>query len=506
MIQLDGQNLTLADLVAVAGGAAAELAAEGRDAVVRSRAVVDDIVAKGEVVYGVNTGFGNFATVVIPPEKLKQLQYNLIRSHAAGVGPALAERECRALMALRANVLAKGFSGIRLENLEALIDALNKKLHPNIPEQGSVGASGDLAPLAHLTLNLLGEGHAFLEGRKVPAGEALGALGMEPITLEAKEGLAFINGTQVMAAIGGMALWDAFSLCKHADIIAALSLEALQGTRQAFYQKIHEARPHEGQKAAASNLWRLLADSEIMESHKNCGRVQDSYSLRCVPQVHGPARDTLAFVKKTFEIEINSATDNPMVLGDEGRLISGGNFHGESLAMAFDFAAIGVAELANIAERRLERLCNPSLSDLPAFLVKEGGLNSGFMIAHCTAAALVSENKSLCHPASVDSISTSAAKEDHVSMGTIASRQFRDVVRNTRRVLAVELLAAAQGVDFHQGLKPARALIPVMEKLREVVPNWKEDRYMAPDIEAAEALIESGALITAVESVIGELA
>ena len=377
MIVLDGNSLDLDGLVAIAGGAEVGLGEEGRKAVAASRRVVDHIVEKGDVVYGVNTGFGNFASVVIPDEKLTQLQYNLIRSHAAGVGRELDHQSCRALMALRANVLAKGFSGIRPENLEALIGALNAGLHPYIPEQGSVGASGDLAPLAHLALNLLGEGEAMLDGVRKPAEEVLAALKLEPITLEAKEGLAFINGTQVMAAIGGLALAEALSLLKQADIIAGLSIEALRGTRMAFHEKVHAVRPHPGQVASARNLWRLLDDSEIMNSHKDCGRVQDSYSLRCIPQVHGPARDTLDHVKRVFEIEINSATDNPMVFADGNQLISGGNFHGESLAMAFDFASIAVAEVANICERRIERLCNPTLSDLPAFLVPEGGLNSG---------------------------------------------------------------------------------------------------------------------------------
>lgn len=505
-IELTGNDLTLADLIRIGQGSHAALGEQGIVTVDASRAVVDKIIEENEVVYGVNTGFGNFADVVIPEDKLSQLQYNLIRSHAAGVGAPLDHTTCRVLMALRANVLAKGFSGIRRENLQALLNALNAGFHPFIPEQGSVGASGDLAPLAHLTLNLMGEGHAMADGRRVSAAAQLEKHGLKPITLLAKEGLAFINGTQVMAAIGGIALDQALSLLKHADLIAAMSLEALKGSRQAFYQKIHTARAHRGQIQCADNLWRLLADSEIMNSHVNCGKVQDSYSLRCVPQVHGPARDTLAHVLSVFEIEINSATDNPMVLADEGRLISGGNFHGESLAMAFDFAAIAVAELANIAERRIERLCNPDLSGIDAFLVPEGGLNSGFMIAHCTAAALVSENKSLCHPASVDSISTSAAKEDHVSMGTIAARQFREVVTNVRRVLAVELLAAAQGIHLNpDGHKPAKALQKPLALLREKVAPWDTDRYMADDIEAAEALICSGALIEAAEASCGAL-
>ncbi len=505
MVQLDGETLSLENLVDIANGSRAQLPGTAASAIDTSRAVVDDILRREEVVYGVNTGFGNFASVVIPSDKLQQLQYNLIRSHSAGVGSALDARTCRALIALRANVLAKGYSGIRLKNVEALVDALNAGFHPFIPEQGSVGASGDLAPLAHLALNLIGEGQAFEGEQLKPAGDVLRALGLEAIDLEAKEGLALINGTQVMAAIGGLSLWDAWSLAKHADLIGALSLESLMGSRRAFDKRIHQVRPHRGQCESADNLWRLLNESEIMDSHRGCGKVQDSYSLRCMPQVHGPTRDTLTHVQSIFEVEINSATDNPMVFAAENELVSGGNFHGQSLALAFDFAAIAVAELANISERRIERLCNPTLSDLPAFLVADGGLHSGFMIAHCTAASLVSENKSLCHPASVDSISTSAAKEDHVSMGTIAARQFRDVTINSRRVLAIELLAAVQGLEFLKPRKPALALQGVVAKVREVVEPWHEDRYMASDIVAAEELIESGCLLELAAEVCGHI-
>lgn len=505
MIRLNGSDLTLNQVVMLANGEKAELAPQAAESVRRSRRVVENILQRQEVVYGVNTGFGNFASVVIAPDQLNQLQVNLIRSHAAGVGAALDEPTCRALMVLRANVLAKGYSGIRLENLQALIDALNAGFYPFIPEQGSVGASGDLAPLAHLALNLMGEGVAFQQGALVPAGEVLAALGLKPIVLSAKEGLALINGTQVMAAIGARALFHARSLARHADVIGALSLEALKGSRRAFDERIHQTRVHRGQLDSAANLWSLLEQSQIMESHRGCGRVQDSYSLRCMPQVHGPTRDTLDYVLATLEIEVNSATDNPMVFAEQDELISGGNFHGQSLALTFDFAAIAVAELANISERRIERLCNPALSELPAFLVAEGGLHSGFMIAHCTAASLVSENKSLCHPASVDSISTSAAKEDHVSMGTIAARQFRDVVVNTRRVLAIELLAAVQGLEFVKPLQPAKALIGVVDRVRKDVPAWSGDRYMAPDIESAERLIRSGELIELAEAEAGAL-
>ncbi len=505
MHALDGNSMDLERLVEIADGLPVELSPYSVETVKRSREVVDRILRDKDVVYGVNTGFGNFSSVVIPRGKLAQLQVNLIRSHAAGVGADLDLRHCRALMALRANVLSKGFSGIRLECLKALIHALNAGLHPQIPEQGSVGASGDLAPLAHLTLNLMGEGEAYHQGRLRPASDVLAALNLKPIKLQAKEGLAFINGTQVMAAIGGLALNDALSLVKQADIITALSLEALKGSRMAYYEKIHLARPHLGQQRSARNLWRLLEESEIMKSHTDCGKVQDSYSLRCAPQVHGPARDTLDHARRVFDIEINSATDNPMVLSEENRLISGGNFHGESLAMVFDFAAIAMAEVAAISERRIERLCNPDLSGLPAFLVKNGGLHSGFMIAHVTAAALCSENKSLCHPASVDSISTSAAKEDHVSMGTIAARQFRDVVKNVSHVLAIELLAAVQGLHLLKPLKPALPLLPVVQKVADWFEPWDKDRFMAPEIKRAQSLIHSGALIEAVEDQIGSL-
>ena len=504
MISLDGNSLTLEALIKIAGGEAVSLSQTSEEAILKSRKVVDDIIRNEKVVYGVNTGFGNFSSVIIPKDQLDQLQYNLIRSHASGVGNALDLKICRTLMALRANVLAKGYSGIRLKNVKALLEALNANFHPFIPEQGSVGASGDLAPLAHLALGLLGEGRAFLGSEPVTAGEALKAKQLEPITLKAKEGLAFINGTQVMAAIGGMAVAESFALTRHADLISAMSLEALMGSRLAFHERIHEVRPHRGQLDSAKNLWRLLSDSEIMKSHENCGKVQDSYSLRCIPQVHGPVRDTLAHVKKVFEIEINSATDNPMVFAEEKALFSGGNFHGECLAMAFDFAAIAVAELGNISERRIERLCNPTLSGLPAFLVENGGLNSGFMLAHVTAAALVSENKSLCHPASVDSISTSAAKEDHVSMGTIAARQFRDVVVNTRRVLAIELLAANQGLNLLD-LAAAKPLLPALDLVKQQIAPWDKDRYMAKEIEVAEHLIQSGRLLQAAESVIGSM-
>ena len=430
---LDGSHLDLDALEAVARqGRAVGLTAEARDAVGRARRVVEDVVARGDPAYGINTGFGSFADVHIPADRLRELQLNLVRSHAAGVGEPLAEAETRALMLLRANVLAKGFSGIRQETLERLLEMLNRRVHPVIPSQGSVGASGDLAPLAHLALALVGEGLAVHDGRLQPSAAALQAAGLGPVTLEAKEGLALINGTQLMTAVAALALIDAERLVRTADVLGALTLDALQGTDVAFDPRIHAARPHPGQAASARNLLRLLKGSALRESHRDCGKVQDAYSLRCIPQVHGAVRDALAYVGATVGVEMNAATDNPMVFAEADELLSGGNFHGEPVAIASDVLAIAVAELGGISERRIERLVNPALSDLPAFLAREGGVQSGLMLAHVTAAALASENKSLAHPASVDSIPTSANKEDHVSMGAFAARKAARVVANTR--------------------------------------------------------------------------
>ena len=503
---LTGKDLNLKDLIDLGfKNAKVVLSEEAKEKVVKGRQVVDRIVEENRVVYGVTTGFGQFADVVIPKEDVEQLQYNLIRSHAAGVGDYLSEEIARMLMVLRANVLAKGRSGISLEALELLIEMINREVYPLIPEKGSVGASGDLAPLAHLALVLIGEGKARIKDFEGSGKEVLEIVGLKPIRLKAKEGLALINGTQVMTAIGALALYKAKNLIKHADLIGALSLEALKGTRTAFDERIHKERLYKGQKESAENLWNLLQESEIMESHKNCGRVQDAYSLRCMPQVHGPVRDTVEYVSKMLEIEMNSATDNPMVFEEQNELISGGNFHGESVAFLMDFLKIAIAELGNISERRIERLVNPALSQLPAFLVKEGGLNSGFMLAHVTAAALVSENKVLCHPASVDSIPTSANKEDHVSMGTIAARKALEVVSNVETILSIELTAACQGLEFLKPLKPAKALIPVYEKVREIIKPWDKDRYMADDIEKARNLIVKKELLDIVEKQIGKL-
>lgn len=503
---LDGSHLTLEDLEsAAAGRRPVSLAPHARAQVARARAVVDQAVASGSVVYGVTTGFGNFAEVVIPADRIRELQLNLIRSHAAGVGEPLAEAETRAVMLLRANVLAKGMSGVRAETLELLLALLNAGIHPLVPSQGSVGASGDLAPLAHLALALVGEGECRHQGRRQPCAEALRAAGLSPVVLEAKEGLALINGTQVMTALAGLALAEAVRLTRTSDVVGALSLDTLKGTDVAFDPRIHAARPHPGQQASAQNLKKLLAGSPLRESHRGCGKVQDAYSLRCMPQVHGACRDALGFVAGTLAIELNSATDNPMVFAETGELLSGGNFHGEPVAIAADLLAIGCSELGAISERRIERLVNPSLSNLPAFLTRDGGLQSGLMIGHVTAAALASENKVLCHPASVDSIPTSANKEDHVSMGVTAAHKAARVVANVRRILAVEALAACQALEFHRPLATSAPLEAVHRLLRGQIPAYDRDRVLGTDIEAVALMVRGGALVAAAEAVCGTL-
>jgi histidine ammonia-lyase len=503
---LDGNRLTLADLEAVArDGRAVALDPAARDAVTASRAVVDAAVGKGAVVYGVNTGFGNFADVVIAPAQLGLLQLNLVRSHAVGVGDLLDETETRALMLLRANVLAKGMSGVRLETLERLVELLNARIHPAVPSQGSVGASGDLAPLAHLALALVGEGPVRTAGGLEPAADALRRAGLAPVVLEAKEGLALINGTQLMTAVAGLALAEAWRLARTADVAGALTLDALLGTDVAFDARIHAARPHPGQLASAANLRRLLAGSPLRESHRDCGKVQDAYSLRCIPQVHGAARDALSYTTRTVDVEMNAATDNPMVFAETGELLSGGNFHGEPVAMAADVIAIAVAEIGAISERRIERLVNPTLSGLPAFLTNDGGLQSGLMMAHVTAAALASENKAHAHPASVDSIPTSANKEDHVSMGVTAARKAARAVANTRRILAIELVAACQALEFRRPLSTSAALEAVHAQVRETVAAYGRDRSLSAEIEALAARVAQGAFADAAASVCGTL-
>ncbi|XP_032730165.1 histidine ammonia-lyase [Lontra canadensis] len=494
-IALDGDSLTTEDLVNLGKGRyKIKLTPTAEKKVQKSREVIDSIVKEKTVVYGITTGFGKFARTVIPVNKLEELQVNLVRSHSSGVGKPLIPERCRMLLALRINVLAKGYSGISLETLKQVIEVFNASCLPYVPEKGTVGASGDLAPLSHLALGLIGEGRMWSpKSGWADAKYVLEAHGLKPIVLKPKEGLALINGTQMITSLGCEAVERASAIARQADIVAALTLEVLKGTTKAFDTDIHGVRPHRGQIEVAFRFRSLLDSdhhpSEIAESHRFCDRVQDAYTLRCCPQVHGVVNDTIAFVKNIITTELNSATDNPMVFANRGETISGGNFHGEYPAKALDYLAIGVHELAAISERRIERLCNPSLSELPAFLVAEGGLNSGFMIAHCTAAALVSENKVLCHPSSVDSLSTSAATEDHVSMGGWAARKALRVIEHVEQVLAIELLAACQGIEFLRPLRTTTPLEKVYDLVRSVVRPWIKDRFMAPDIEAAHRLL-----------------
>ncbi len=473
----------------------------------RSRAVVDAIVAggaKAPAVYGVNTGFGAMAEVRISPDQIVALQQNLVRSHSAGVGLPLDEDATRAMMLLRAAVLSRGQSGARSEVCQFLCKMLKHRVHPVIPRRGSVGASGDLAPLAHLALAMIGEGPVQFEGKIMQATEAMQTCGFTPLELQAKEGLTLLNGTQHMTAVGALALEDAQATMLIADIAGAMSLEALNGTVRAFDPRVVAARRQPGQQEVAARLRALLDDSEIAASHSGCGKVQDPYSLRCMPQVHGATRDVVQFATQVIEQEANSTTDNPLVFPDDnlpfgGELISGGNFHGQPVAHALDMAAIAVAELANISERRIEQLVNPALSSgLPPFLISESGLNSGFMIAQVTAAALVSENKIYCHPASVDSIPSSAGREDHVSMGAHAALKFAHVQRQVRTVLAIELMAAAQGIDLRGPHKPGRKLRAAHELIRAHVPFLERDRAIYEDFIKVQKLIDDGSLVAAV--------
>jgi histidine ammonia-lyase len=495
MILLDGRSLTLPDLVAIAdGGAPVDLAPDAVARVAAARAVVDRKAAGAAPVYGINTGFGSLAEVSIPRGALATLQLNLLRSHAAGVGEPLPARTVRAMMALRANVLAKGYSGIRPATLAALVALLNRRVHPRVPSRGSVGASGDLAPLAHLALVLVGEGEVLADGGTRPGAGALAAAGLAPVSLEPKEGLALINGTQASTAVLALALADALRLARAADIAAALSIDALRGSLHPFEARIHEPRPFDGQRASAANLLRLLEGSAINRSHANCPKVQDAYSLRCAAQVHGAARDAFGFVHRTVAIEANAATDNPMVFAEADAIVSGGNFHGAPVAVAADLLAIGAAQLATISERRTARLVDPTMSDLAPFLTRESGLNSGLMIAQVTAAALVSEIKTLAHPASVDTIPTSAGREDHVSMSMAAALKAARAIELARLVTAVELLCACQGVDLLAPLTTSAPLAGVHARVRAEVPPLDADRVLSGNIDAIAALIAAGAI------------
>jgi histidine ammonia-lyase len=509
-----GRPLSLEALEDVARrGRAVVFDAEARALVQRSRAAIDAIAEAGDDgprVYGVNTGFGALSETRISAGDVRQLQKNLVRSHSTGVGPDLPVAEVRGMMLLRAQVLALGASGVRPELADVLCAMLDKRVHPRIPAQGSVGASGDLAPLAHLALAMIGEGEAQIEdGPFMPGGEAMKRAGVTPVALEAKEGLALINGTQYMTSLGVLALLDAERLARISDVAGAMSLEALKGSSRPFDPRLQAARPHPGQATVAGNLRAMLAESEIMESHKHCGKVQDAYSLRCMPQVHGATRDALAWVRSVLEREVNSVTDNPSVfLAADGSadIISGGNFHGQPLALALDLAAMAVAELANISERRVEQLVNPALSTgLTPFLAPGSGLHSGFMIAQVASASLVSENKVLCHPASVDSIPSSAGKEDHVSMGSISARKLQQVVANVRQSLAIEIMTAAAGLDQRAPLQPSRGVMAAHVAVRRHVKPLSEDRPLYRDISAIAALMTEGQLLQAVETQVGPI-
>jgi histidine ammonia-lyase len=507
-IGLTGDDLTVDDVwvVAVEGGGAV-LSDGARERMQAARELVERAVhGSREHTYGVNTGFGRFVAVAIPEEQTGELQLRLLRSHSCGVGEPYPDEVVRAALLLRANALAKGTSGARVETVELLLALLERRVLPVVPSRGSVGASGDLAPLAHLALPLVGEGEAWVEGERLSGADALARVGLEPVQLAAKEGLSLINGTQFMAATLALALVRARRLARVADIACALSVEALQGSRTSFLPQIHALRPLRGQTTAAANILRLLEGSPIIEAHRWCDKVQDAYSLRCAPQVHGASRDLLEYAEYTAGVELNAATDNPLVLVDDDVLVSNGNFHGQPLAFALDALAMAVSELANISERRVERLVNPNLSDgLPAFLTTDGGLNSGFMIPQYVAASLVSENKSLCHPASVDSIPTSAGQEDHVSMGNASGLKAWQVVANSERALAIELLAGAQAVEFHAPLEPGVGGRAARAAVRELSPRLRDDRSLAGDIEAVAAAIRDGSFVAAVEAEAGEL-
>jgi len=496
-LQLTGRDLTVEDVLAVARGMRpVDVDPSARERMAASRAVIDRVAASGETVYGVTTGFGDLADVRISPEQTATLQRNLVRSHAAGVGEPLPEEVVRAMLVLRVNALAVGLSGVRPELADLLVAMLNAGVHPHIPSRGSVGASGDLAPLAHLALVVIGEGEAEVGGRRLAGAEALAAAGLEPMELQAKEGLALLNGTQLMAALGALAAADARQLVIAADVVGAMSLEAMLGTASAFDEALIGARPHPGQVASAARLRGLLADSEIGASHRSSPhRLQDPYSLRCMPQVHGAVHDALAPLEGVLAVEMNAATDNPMVFPD-GRVVSGGNFHGEPVALALDHARVALTALATISERRTARLVDARLSGLPAFLAVEPGLESGLMIAQYTAAALVNELKTVAHPASVDTIPTSANQEDHVSMGATSALLLREAVDRVTAVLAIEALCAARGLDLRAPLRPGRGVATAHSAVRTVVTPLAADRPPGPDIAALAQLIAGGGLAT----------
>jgi histidine ammonia-lyase len=507
--QLTGLNLTIEDLAKIAhakaGEVRLEIHPESWEKMRKSRELVLDIVNKGRPVYGINTGFGALASKQIAREDLEQLQYNLIRSHCTGVGAPFSRVVTRAIMLSRANCLIQGFSGVTPETIALLLDFINHDINPVIPEKGSVGASGDLAPLSHVALALIGEGEVEFHAKVIRSDFAIHQIGKVPAKLGPKDGLALINGTSVMLALGCLALVDAKRLVKQADIISCLTLDAVRGTSSAFDPRISRLKPQPGQIDVSGNLLKIINGSEIVISHKEDGKVQDPYSLRCIPQVHGACRQTLRHAEEVLNIELNSVTDNPLVFVDTGDVISGGNFHGEALALCMDYLAMGLAEICSIAERRVEKMMNPQFSDLPAFLTANSGLNSGLMIAHVTMAALASENKYLCHPASIDSIPTSTDKEDHVSMGVTSGRKLLEVVSNVRYGLAIELLCNTQGLEFLRPLRSSPALEKVYTLIRKHVRPIGDDRIFHKDIENINRLLSTDEIIKEVETITGEL-
>lgn len=498
--------MSLEDLVSISReGSKVRLTRESEERIVASRKLIEKWVQEEKIIYGVTTGFGALSNVIISKKDTRQLQENILMSHAAGVGNILDKETVRAVMALRIKDLARGHSGIRLATVHRLIELFNHGVYSVVPEKGSVGASGDLAPLAHLSLVLLGMGEAFYEDKRMSGSEVLKRCGMEPHQLEAAEGLALVNGTQLMTAVAGLAVYDALKLSKMADIATAMSLEVLLGSRTEFDPRIHQVRPHPGQATSADNMYRITQNSEIITSHEDSCRVQDAYTLRCSPQVHGASKDAINYARRVVETEMNSSTNNPLIFPESEEFLLGGNFHGQPVALAMDFLCMAVAELANISERRIERLVNPQLSGLPAFLVSDGGLNSGLMIAQYTAASLVSENKVLCHPACVDSIPTSANKEDHVSMGPISARKCREIVKNTEHVIAIELFCGAQAMDLFTNMKPGEGTLVAYKIIRDTIPHLDKDRVLSKDIETIVHLMRSGKILEEVEKKVGKL-
>lgn len=506
MLKLSGHNLLAHEVVrAIRNKHTIELDSRQLEKVHQARDLVECLSSGVTPIYGINTGFGKLAESSISSSDLADLQRNLILSHSCGVGPPFNVEIVKAMMILRANALMKGYSGIRAEVIRLLVELANHEVIPFTPSQGSVGASGDLVPLAHMSATLIGEGQAFYQGQLLPSRDALQKAGLKPVTLRAKEGLALINGTQAMTAQGVIALYDGRTLLKTADIASALTMEALLAIPNSLDARIHEVRPHQGQIGTAANLRRILENSGLVFGQMH-DRIQDAYSLRCIPQVHGASKDAYSYVEKVINTEINSVTDNPILFAEDGDVISAGNFHGQPVALALDFYGIALAEIGNIAERRIERLVNPQLSGLPPFLSAKSGLNSGYMIVQYTAAALVSENKVLAHPASVDSIPTSANQEDHVSMGSISARKLQSILANVQNILAIEVLCACQALEFRDRTKLAPATKAVYQLVREQVPALDEDRFLEPEIKKVRELITSGTIVETVEMLIGTLA